>query len=256
MGKYAKPNISTFLLPIVLILLGSVGLNAVLNSIEEAKKFESWKEAECIIDEAELVDGAEANFIQVRYHYSVENKDYTGNVFEIPKSDNQSISTLRKKITFLKPGIPTKCFINSENPAQAALEKSISTSYWMAIFPAFFILIGGLLIRSIFQKSKPIKLEGSFADEVLSSNIPITVLCLILIAAGSGLSYLYFFEPYFKYISSKSWSIEQCVIDSISLETDQQQGSNSQSYRIRSAFEYEFAGKKFISDSYGLTNDS
>lgn len=219
----------------------------------------TWKKTPCTITQSAVDTVSDGYAFTVEYTYAVNGKTYHGRRFQagndrIVKDSITKADALAEKYA---AGRRTLCFVNPDNPDQAALEHGSLWIGLVALFPMIFVVIGGGIIygawfasgktpktRSLSQKASQKKFGKKFQAGFF----------LIFFIAGAGFGYFFIFPAVIQSLSADDWIKTPCMIHSSRVRTHD--GSDSTTYSVDIVYEYSFGGNAYRSGQYKFMGGS
>ena len=154
---------------IIFVAIGSFVGFQQLKPYLQVKQCTSWQPVQATLLNVKVFDdwsepgrtkrGGIKYFIDIRYQYSFKNQNYTGTRYSFYNFYN-SAADGRKLHSFVKnnpPGTKISCFVNTENPAEAVVNREKHNQFIILILAIPFFLIGFyfIIVKSeIFRSSK------------------------------------------------------------------------------------------------------
>ncbi|MCA9176929.1 MAG: DUF3592 domain-containing protein [Planctomycetales bacterium] len=120
----------------------------------DIRRSQSWIETPCVILEAEVTEGYSGTAgknagpgsydygLRVRYRYDFEGQEYVSSRFAVTEVSDSREQWRREVAESIPPGANTVCFVNPDDPEEAALSREFHANYRVALVPAAFLLLG------------------------------------------------------------------------------------------------------------------
>lgn len=123
-----------------------------------------WVEVPCRIESADVKthsgsDGSTYS-IEVRYIYEYGGKVYTGDCYAFHSMSSSSRGWRDKAVARLRSSPKSVCFVNPADPAEAVLDRGLSSDIGFGLIPLVFILVGICCmvagVRALIAKKEPV----------------------------------------------------------------------------------------------------
>ena len=118
-----------------------------------AYRAQSWTAADCEVISSRLVTGDDTARADIRYRYSVDDRQYTSDRYHFLTGSN-SDSTVSATVERYAPGTRFQCFVDPADPAQAVINRDVTYWYYFGLifFAAFAgipLLVGTFAVRQM-----------------------------------------------------------------------------------------------------------
>jgi len=145
----------------IFLLIGLGGTGAMLLPIVDILQARSWRETSCTILSSEVEahsgsKGSKTYSVGVSYEYFVDDQRYVSPRYKFVSSSTSGYDGKAEIVERLKPGTKTVCYVSRKNPAEAVLERGLTSDLFLGFIPMIFAVIGGGGIYGVFfYKGKP-----------------------------------------------------------------------------------------------------
>jgi hypothetical protein len=114
---------------------------------------QSWTAADCEVISSRLVRGDDTSRPEIRYRYSVDDREYTSDRYHFLPGSN-SDSTMAATVDRYAPGTRFQCFVDPRDPTQAVINRDPTYWYYFGLifFTAFAgipLLVGTFVVRQM-----------------------------------------------------------------------------------------------------------
>lgn len=95
-------------------------------------------------------DGDDTYSIDVRYRYTFDNVEYTGDRYAFGGFTSRSDYVDKKRVVDSLPeGSAVAVYVNPADPTRAVISREFTSSLWKGLFPLVYVLVGAWLLLSI-----------------------------------------------------------------------------------------------------------
>lgn len=118
---------------------------------------QGWTPIDCEILSSSVGSHAGENggtySIDVRYRYTFEGIEYTGDRYEFLGGSSSGYKSKQKVVDALPEGSLTTCYVDPDEPSESVLYRGFSWVYLFALLPLVFILVGGVGIAWVLDSN-------------------------------------------------------------------------------------------------------
>jgi hypothetical protein len=135
----------------------------------DIQESQSWVETPCTVLESEVTEGySDAHgrmsgpgsydySLKVAYRYEYGGREYVSRRYGVSEVGDTKEDWRRAVVEALPAGTTTVCYVNPDNPEEAAISREIHANRRMIIVPIALLLIGVLGIVCVLAASVPDK---------------------------------------------------------------------------------------------------
>lgn len=127
-------------------LIGALFLAFFVQGLWQVVRARGWVEVPCRVISSELGthsgDDSDTYSIEVTYRYRFDGRDYESSRYQFLRGASSGREGKARIVESLPAGGACVCYVDPENPAEAVLERGLTSMYWFAIIPLLFFLIG------------------------------------------------------------------------------------------------------------------
>ncbi len=241
---------------IFLLLFGALVVLALLPTVKNVITQFDWAQTSCFVEVSEVAEASTSPKIKVQYRYAVEGKEYRGEQYELPTNVSRDGSYLEEIVATLAPGTTVPCWYDSDNPAEAVLEKASKGECFFLLFPAILFAIAYFGLRALWLPKRETEINDPLKTELNVDNkyawAPYAFFSLFIIV-GLGLTYLFFWARYDAIAQSKGWVESACELQLAEVEnttSTDSDGGSSTSYSPSVRYAYSFGGNNYIGTTF------
>ncbi len=141
------PNVLMFLFFSAFLLIGlaafySIGLRPAVNLLQSEK----WQKTPCLIISSSLGshsgDDGTTYSVDILYSYNVNGMEYRSNAYTFMGGSSSGHVGKQKIVNAHPPGMPTSCYVNPEDPAEAVLNRKFTADMLFGLIPLIFVIVG------------------------------------------------------------------------------------------------------------------
>lgn len=119
----------------------------------------SWEEVPCEVVSSEVRehsgDDSSTYSIEVTYRYRYDGRDFESSRYQFLGGSSSGRAGKQRVVDRLPPGGPCVCWVDPKNPSEAVIERGLTSTYWFALIPLVFVLVGaGGVFASIWGYAK------------------------------------------------------------------------------------------------------
>jgi hypothetical protein len=241
-------------------------------AIQTSRPF-GWERGECTILHSEgrvvkgAVDSEPPYEYGVRFSYTFGGREYVSEsigaaVAATPEAGATVIRTddwseVEERLRKYPPGARVACFVNSKEPSQAVLERSLPWALLFLPFPGLFVLIGGGGIYLVWRRAgaaKPAPVSQAGVKGRFWHPWGKLILFSVLILVGGGVTFGFLLEPARRAASAPGWRETPCRI--LFSRVGRHIGDEGDTFSVDVLYEYTFNGQTRRSSRYELITAS
>ena len=135
----------------------------------------SWQPTPCTVVSSEVKeshdDDGTTYRVHVVFHYEFGGQKYESDRYNVSGMYTSGRKNKQAIVNLYRPGTKAECYVDSENPSSAVLDRSFPLELWLGLFPLLFLGVGCIgLIYVVLRKKTP---ATRFGTEFGSAAAPI-----------------------------------------------------------------------------------
>lgn len=243
--------------------IGSLFELLILHEFVRVAGQQAWKKTPCTIVACEVQErqeGDEPYVFTVRYQYEYEGQAYEGTGYRRGYNGSGEYSKAQELTQKYPAGLTTSCYVNPENPNEAALERDSMMIGLVLFFPLIFVLIGagGLYFtwrRRPPEEARPIAQVGTAAVRAKGLGRFVLVAFFSIFAIVGGVTFYFLsYKPIAWTLAAESWVQTPCRV--LRAEVRDHDSADGTTYSVYILYEYEFDGRTYKCDRYDFVGGS
>jgi hypothetical protein len=217
-----------------------------------------WKETKCEIVSSELIETGDTDSpyrAEVVYRYQAgDGRTRESNQIAISASSSStSYSDVQATVSRYHPGDTTICYVDSEQPWQAVLERGFPWILVMILLPLIFVAVGAGGLWAVWRSPRePGQRSISGAADIKDKSwIPIAFGGVFVLVGGAvfiGIGLL----PGLRLIDARSWDETDCTV--ISSEVRSHHSDDGTTYSIDILYEYDYDRQSWKLNQYSFVS--
>lgn len=107
---------------------------------------QTWRETPCTIISSSIAENKDSDGdtykVNIQYKYEFNDLEYTSNQYDFITSYSSGYKSKAAIVKDYPPNQVTVCYVNSNNPSQAVINRGLSTDLIYGIIPVLFVFVG------------------------------------------------------------------------------------------------------------------
>lgn len=255
----AASRIGTSIFFFLFLAFGLVFMFFLMREFLRTEQAYSWTEVPCeIFDSRYAISDREDRGYEflVGYRYSFNGQDFTSNVYGYTALASNDFEDIQRAMIRFATGAQAVCWIDPDSPSNSVLHRAGRATYLTSLFPLIFVLIGAGGLWFTWRREKPDvggpKAVSVNPPHVLGRRIVIGIGALFLLI-GCIFTVAFTVPGIVRAIKSRTWPAAQATVISSRVQTHR---GDDTTYSVDVLYRYEFEGKAYLSNTYGLVGGS
>ena len=149
----------------VFVLVGLPLLWVVaIQPLKDIARAKHWEKAPAIVETSKVRthsgDDGDTYSIAIRYRYTYKSRSYMSERYSFFGGSTSGYSSKARIVEQYPPGRSFTCFVNPEHPAEAVIERQVTSTVFFGFIPLVFIVLGLAFVTAGSRKKEQAEVSG------------------------------------------------------------------------------------------------